>query len=238
MQKPLMIAHRGYSRYEAENTLVSFSAAGAIEQFFGIETDVHVTNDKHFITIHDENVSRVCLNTIDLDVEKNNFDIVKNVRLADVDGTLTRNDLRIPEMIDYFKICKKYNKVAVCELKQLFNETQMQEILNIVDSIGMLEHTIFISFVVEDLFLLRKLAPKQNAQALMCEWKDEYLPLLKQYNLDVDIYHKSLSPKLLDTLHENNIKVNVWTVDEIEDARKYASWGIDYITSNHIYKLD
>ena len=238
MKKPLMIAHRGYSRFEAENTLVSFSAAGAIKQFYGIETDVHVTNDNHFITIHDENVNRVSNNTMDLDVEKNSFAIVSSVKLADVDGSLTRYDLVIPEMIDYFKICKKYNKVAVCELKQLFNEKQMQEILNIVDSVGMLENTIFISFVVEDLFTLRKLAPSQKAQALMCEWKDEYLIPLKQYHLDVDIYHKALTKELLDRLHDNNIKVNVWTVDELEDAKKYASWGIDYITSNWIHELD
>ena len=43
MSKVKMIAHRGYSQFEKENTLVAFSAAGAISEFYGIETDVHRT---------------------------------------------------------------------------------------------------------------------------------------------------------------------------------------------------
>jgi hypothetical protein len=39
-------------------------------------------------------------------VEKSTFKEVSEVILCDVDGNL-RNDLRIPKMIDYFKICKK-----------------------------------------------------------------------------------------------------------------------------------
>ena len=155
MNKTLLIAHRGYSTFEKENTLVAFSAAGAIDSFYGIETDVHVTTDGHYITIHDDTVNRVTNNTVDLNVEKNTFKTIRNIKLADIDGSLTRDDLIIPEMIEYFKVCKKYNKVAVCELKQVFTKEQIQEILNIVDSIGMLDNTIFISFILEDLILLR-----------------------------------------------------------------------------------
>ena len=54
MNKTLLIAHRGYSQFEKENTLVAFSAAGAIDSFYGIETDVQVTTDNHFISIHDD----------------------------------------------------------------------------------------------------------------------------------------------------------------------------------------
>jgi len=37
-----LIAHRGFNRYETENTCAAFVAAGN-RSHFGIETDIHVT---------------------------------------------------------------------------------------------------------------------------------------------------------------------------------------------------
>ncbi|MCI5746012.1 MAG: hypothetical protein MR270_07015 [Erysipelotrichaceae bacterium] len=237
MKKTLMIAHRGFSKMERENTLIAFSVAGATEEFYGIETDIHVTNDNHFIIIHDENTSRVTNNRVNLDVEKNSYDIVKNVVLSDLDGNM-RNDLRIPDMIDYFKICKKYNKVAVCELKQVFSKDQIAEIIKIVDSIDMLNNTIFISFILEDLIMLKEINENIQAQWLLCEYKEEHMETLLKYHLDVDAHYASINKEKIDNLHAHNIKVNIWTVDDINIANKYASWGVDFITSNALKSFE
>ena len=237
MNKTLLIAHRGYSQFEKENTLVAFSAAGAIDSFYGIETDVHVTTDNHFITIHDETVNRVAKDTVDLNVEKNTFKTVRSIKLADVDGSLTREDLIVPEMIEYFKICKKYNKVAVCELKQVFNKEQIQDIINIVDSIDMLDKTIFISFILEDLIILREILPTQQAQWLLCEFKEEHIETLLKYSLDVDAHYNSINQEKIDLCHSQNIKVNIWTVNDQEIANKYAKMGVDFITTNWVKEL-
>ena len=42
--KPLMIAHRGVSGLEKENTMPAFVAAGN-RSYYGIETDIHKTAD-------------------------------------------------------------------------------------------------------------------------------------------------------------------------------------------------
>lgn len=232
-----LIAHRGYSRFEKENTLIAFSCAGSIKEFYGIETDVHVTTDNVYITVHDETLTRVSNNTSTLNVEQSTFKQVSEEVLADIEGNL-RNDLRVPKMIDYFKVCKKYNKVAVCELKQNFNIDQLKEIISIVESVNMLENTIFISFEIENLIKIKQLNPLIKAQFLIGEFKDNLIETLLKYDLDLDIYHKSISKEQVKLCHENNIKVNVWTVDDKEDAIKYATWGIDYITTNHITNLD
>mgnify|MGYP002519022116 CR=1 FL=1 len=237
MEKTKFIAHRGYSGLEKENTLVAFTAAGVTKEFYGIETDVHVTNDNHFIIIHDETTSRVTNNRTNINVEENNFELVRNVLLTDTDNYDSRVDLRIPEMIEYFRICKKYNKVAVCELKQLFTKEQIKEILSIVDSLNMLENTIFISFYLEDLITLREISKTQQAQWLLCEFKEEHLETLLKYSLDVDAHFNSLDKEKIDLCHKNNIKVNIWTVDSQEIADKYASWGVDFITSNIIKEV-
>jgi len=48
-----MIAHRGVSGLERENTNLAFVAAGN-RSYFGVETDIHVTADQNLIVIHDD----------------------------------------------------------------------------------------------------------------------------------------------------------------------------------------
>lgn len=53
-----MIAHRGVSGIECENTAAAFVTAGN-RSYFGIETDVHRTADGQYIIIHDDDTKRV-----------------------------------------------------------------------------------------------------------------------------------------------------------------------------------
>ena len=52
-----MVAHRGVSGLERENTNAAFVAAGN-RSYFGIETDVRPTADGHFVLLHDDNPVR------------------------------------------------------------------------------------------------------------------------------------------------------------------------------------
>ena len=53
-----MVAHRGLSGIELENTCAAFVAAGN-RDYWGIETDVHQTADGKYIIFHDDNTGRV-----------------------------------------------------------------------------------------------------------------------------------------------------------------------------------
>ena len=79
---------------------------------------------------------------------------------------------------------------------------------------------------------LRKIVPGQPAQFLDVKCGEELLAKLIENKLDLDIYHKSVTPELINALHANGLKLNAWTVDDPADGEKYAEWGIDYITSN------
>ena len=81
--KPRMIAHRGLSGIETENTAAAFVAAGQ-HPYFGIETDVHRTVDGKFIIIHDDNTKRVAGD--EMIVEKTTFETLKSEN-EDVDIT-------------------------------------------------------------------------------------------------------------------------------------------------------
>ena len=79
---------------------------------------------------------------------------------------------------------------------------------------------------------IREMLPLQPAQYLTSAIGEELLDTLKQHHLDLDVYYKALTRDFLEACHAAGIRVNVWTVDELEDCRRLADWGVDYITSN------
>ena len=227
-----MIAHRGMSGLEKENTCAAFVAAGN-RTHYGIETDVHKTADGKFIVIHDETPERITNGGNSINVEENNYDLVKDVLLPDVDGSTNRTDLRIPLLEDYIRICKKYEKVCVLELKNAFEEEDIKAIIAEIEALGYLKQVIFISFVFENCVILRKLLPKQEIQWLTSkEITDEVVEKLIQYQLNLDVHHERLSKPLIKNLHKKGIKVNCWTCDQKERAEALVKMGVDFITTN------
>lgn len=223
-----MVAHRGVSGLELENTAAAFVAAGN-RSYWGIETDVHRTADGYFVVIHDDETRRVAL--CDLPVEGSEFEVLRGLAMKDKDGCV-RGDLQIPTLQEYIRICKKYGKISVLELKNRFVPEDVARIVEIVRAEGWLDQTVFISFALENLLDLRKLLPEQPLQYLVGEVKDDLLQTLKANRLDLDIYHPVLTKDLVEQVHEAGGTVNVWTVDQIEDAEKLLDMGVDYITSN------
>ncbi|MBQ8836951.1 MAG: glycerophosphodiester phosphodiesterase, partial [Clostridia bacterium] len=104
-----MIAHRGLSGIERENTCPAFVAAGN-RSYFGIETDVHITKDGKFVIIHDETTERISSGKHSINVEESDYSEVERIVLPDLDSTTDRKDIRIPLLREYIKICKKYEK--------------------------------------------------------------------------------------------------------------------------------
>lgn len=228
-----MIAHRGVSGLETENTCAAFVAAGN-RSYFGIETDVHRTKDGKFIIIHDDNTSRVAVDNYF--VEETSYAQLRKLQLLDTDGTKGRSDLLLPDLEEYIKICKKYEKTAVLELKNQMTPDTVWEIAAAIKGLGYLENTIFISFSLENLIALREKHIKVTAQYLIGKEfiLEKLIAILKENHLDLDAYYSLISEKNLKQFHNEGIKVNVWTVNNQEYAQKLVDMGIDYITSNII----
>lgn len=229
--KPKMIAHRGLSGLEQENTCAAFVAAGN-RSYFGIETDVHVTKDGQYAVIHDDSTLRVA--GVELCVEETELQTLRQLTLKPKPFECPRADLCIPTLEEYITVCKKYGKTAVLELKDPMPPEHVWQIASVICGMDYLEHTIFISFALENLVALREKYPAQPAQYLLSEQPpvDELLAVLQQHDLDLDIYHKSLTKEAVDALHKAGRVVNVWTVDTVEDAQRVMDLGVDYITSN------
>ena len=227
--KTLMVAHRGVSGIEKENTHAAFVAAGN-RSHYGIETDVHRTLDGKYVCFHDDTTGRVAIDN--LVVEESTFDTLRNLLLTDVDGRKGRTDLRIPTLQEYIQICKKYDKVAVLELKNHFPEEDVIRIIEIIQQEGYLSNVIFISFDFENMLTIRRLLPKQRAQYLTVKYSEELVEQLVNERLDLDILHEALTKENIEYMHSRGIAINCWTVDDPARAEELVSWGVDFITSN------
>lgn len=227
-----MVAHRGVSKLELENTAAAFVAAGN-RSYFGVETDVHVTLDGQFVILHDDTVGRVCgfPKGTGLEVEKSMVEEISKVKLKSPYGG-TRADLVIPMLSDYIEICKYYGKVCVLEIKNDFPEDALLRMAEEIKAMDYLDNVIFISFNENNLKVLRREYPEQKLQFLCKELNSEVLAMLDEYNFDLDIYEIGVTKEVVDTVHDHGHVINVWTVDDPERGEELAAWGVDQITTN------
>lgn len=225
-----VIAHRGCSGLECENSTSAFVAAG-MRTYYGIESDVHCTADGQYLIFHDDNTAR--MTDKDFVMEQTDAKTLMSLTLKDKDGTFERRDLVMPTLTDYFKICKRYEKIAVLELKNPIPPQHIAAIVAVARDMGYFEQTVFISFYPENVIALRQMEPTANIQFLSnMELTDEIIGLLEQYKVDLDIEYHKLDAEKIQKLHARGITVNCWTCDDRDAAEQLAAWGIDYITTN------
>ncbi|MBR5632961.1 MAG: hypothetical protein IKW68_03195 [Clostridia bacterium] len=227
-----MVAHRGLSGIERENTKSAFIAA-ANRSYYGIETDVHVNPDGEFIIMHDDSTKRVSGGKYSVNVEKVSYEKLADIILPDLDGSFDRSDIRIPKLSEYIRICKKYGKRSVLELKNPFVKEDVIRLVQEITDLGYIDGVTFISFSFNNCVILRELLPNAAIQWLTGEpISDEDVEKLIRYSLGLDIYYKHLDREKIEMLHAKGIEVNCWTCDDKNAAEQLAEMGVDYITSN------
>ena len=228
-EKVRMIAHRGLSGLERENTMAAFIAAGN-RSYYGIECDIHKTKDGQFVVIHDDNTERI--SPVNKLISETNYSELNDINLYEVGSNTTASHLRIPLLSQYIDVCKKYNKVCFLEFKNLFSYDDIMKVLEIIENKQYTEKTVFISFVLDNLINVRKLNKNSKIQYLVGKLDHNTLMILRKYRFGIDILYSELTKEIVDELHKYHIEVNVWTVDNPIQALMLVSWNVDYITTN------
>ncbi len=243
--KTLMVAHAGLMCMETPNTLAGVIAAGN-HSHWGIEVDVRVSKDGEIVLIHNDNLMDV--SGVDMAVAENTVEELQKVALYDrrhfygmekygvkVTPGLHRSDLRVPTLAEYIRLCKKYEKVSVVELKCAMTPENIAYIIRQFQEQDYLEKAVFISFMWDNLTEVRKQAPGQTVQFLTGEeqiFTDEFLDTVAAAGFDLDIHIFTITKEVVERIHERGILVNVWTCDWPDRAADLVEWGVDFITSN------
>lgn len=221
-QQVKWIAHRGLPSKTIENTLVGFKMASNLP-FFGIETDVHQTVDNVLVLHHDDNLIK--LTGKDIFIDKIDYDTIKDLRLKDTNHA-------IPKLSQYLQICKESNKVAIIELKAPFTVHKINQIIDEVNVYDYLPNTIFISFYVDNLMILRDRYPHIPLQLLTGKLTPILFQIGISYHLDFSIYHKNVTKQLVDQIHDHQRLISTWTVNSLEDVIRLVDIGVDFITTD------
>jgi glycerophosphoryl diester phosphodiesterase len=224
---PLVIAHRGASAYEPENTLRAFDLA--IRQGAQmIELDLHVTCDNHVVVIHDPTLDhttnlRGCIDRLSL-AEIKRADAGKGERVPTLDETL---DLTLGKVGLYLEI--KDRRAALPTLR-IIRARQCQS------------QVMLASFDIE---LMRRLGEEVRDIELglilgnatfnpMVRWREAFpwlaLRRVKHHVLcmQVELCYGYLASRA----KANGKKLYVWTADRENQFARMISIGVDGIVTN------
>ena len=236
------IAHRGLSAWAPENTEVSFRRAAETD-CFGIECDVWKTLDGRYVISHDNSLKRMC------GVHKNITDCVfEELSKIHVTGGNLVEEMptqTICTLQRYLSIVTKVEKTAVIELKEEFENRELQEIIDIVRAYDMFDHTIFISGLAKTILRLRHdlCFPKERLQYVHgARPRDSYVPVnddlinkLSGHGIGIDSRFTLIREEHVDRLHDEGLTVNVWTVNSKKDYKHVTEeLGVDIITMNDV----
>ncbi|MFZ0219984.1 MAG: glycerophosphodiester phosphodiesterase [Candidatus Aquirickettsiella sp.] len=238
--KPLVIAHRGGAGLWPENTLFALQEAAKIGVDLS-EIDIHMTRDGVLVAIHDESVDRTT----------NAKGLVQDLTFAELKkldaGYRWTNDegrtfpfrgqgIKIPSLNEIFAAFPK--QVISIEIKQ--NDPPIIAALRqLINYHNKTKHVLVSAFNSRTMKVVRRLCPAiatAGTQAEMDRFsKLSKLFLTRAFLLSataLEVPCKMVTAHFIKAAHKKNIRVDVWTVNEIEEMERLLALEVDGILTD------
>jgi glycerophosphoryl diester phosphodiesterase len=213
----LRIGHRGAPAYEPENTLRSFGKAMELGAN-AVELDIRKTRDGRIVVIHDAEVDRTT----------NSRGSVRCLTLDEVKRLTAGKGEKIPTLEEALDFLDRKVRILV-ELKELGLEGNT---LSLIREKGLEENVIIVSFHEEALRRMRELSEKVETGLIYVRHENPIETALRLKANYLIPFYKHARATDVEKAHERGLKVIVWTINEREEAVKYAEWGVDGVASD------
>ncbi len=222
----LIIGHRGANKSEPENTLRSFRKAIELQADY-IELDVQVSKDGEIVVIHGYEISE--LTGYNGYVEKMTLDELKQLDFGEGE--------KIPTLQEVIDLAQGEIGLQI-EIKV---EEIGKKIIEMLREANLIESTIISSFIHNELLKIKKVEPDIKLGALLSERISDSRDLtkitkrvIKKNFFAVHPHFAGVNKELVDFAHTNNLKVNVWTINERADMERLIKLGVDGIITDDI----
>ena len=227
---PVTISHSGLNYVAPINTIPSFELA-AESGYKYIEMDLKTTFDNKWVVFHDDSVDDITDGTGLL--SSKTLIEVKNLNI-DI-SPVNYPDTKIPTLEEALDFCKKFNCTPVIEVKTYNNDTNLNDLLSIITSKGMLKECIIMAFGSTVLTKIRAINKDVKLCVLTSTATQADIDYVKSISSDyVTINKSAITKEFCDLAHQNEIKVGAWTTDSEDEIVSLLEKGVDIITTNSI----
>lgn len=207
-----IIAHRGLSAFFRENTLTAFKAAFAIG-VNACETDIQLTKDGFLILNHDYFFKNKKIKNLTLKEAKEKG-LCSLEELLAILTPRTKLNIEIKNDNNIYPGIEE--KLAACLKKHKLDKSS-----NLLIS----------SFYLPSLKKIKKLLPELKIGVLTKDFNLKKIKELVPYS--VNMSYKRITRNIIKTCHAQNIKVLIYTVNDLKLFNKLKKDGVDAVFSDN-----
>lgn len=232
--KPVFVGHRGCT-FGVENTAEAYRYAVSHFGYAGLECDVKVTSDGHYIISHDDKTDRVGGH---LDVNSSTLEELRSEQYIQTRRGLTFAG-HICTLEEYLAICKELQVFPIVELKWAngINNNDMSAFAGLyalLEKFELLDSAIILTSMRGSLEYILKVYPRLHLQYLMMEMTDEKIDWCIRNRVVPSCAHTGIIAGQVERCHEAGLQVASWTIDKQEDYDRVAAMRVDFVTTNSL----
>ncbi|MCR5416868.1 MAG: hypothetical protein K6E79_08735 [Pseudobutyrivibrio sp.] len=223
-----IVAHRGYSSAYPENTLSAFAGAYACGANT-VEFDVRKSKDNELVIFHDDTLEKINGET------KSVADYSYSQLYELDDGKWFSKEFakeRIPTLDDTLSLLQSSGMRMFVELKDIGDDPDFaREVYEKVESYGLLDKAIFLSFKYDYLQQIKEINPDQPIMVLASFGKST---LPTKYPADYyGINMKTLTPRTIKAIHDAGSRVYCYTPETRGQILALQRMGVDGIITDY-----
>ncbi len=233
-----IIAHRGYSARAPENTLVALERAWEAGAD-AVEFDVHTAACGTPVLLHDAMLSRTT-NGVG-PVRRRTF---AQLQALDAGGWFdaTFAGERVPSLEEALAAAASRSGRVYAEVKGFRELEDVDRMVGLARDAGMLERTVFIAMNWTLLDRMRSTEPSVRVGYIVDEVEQAAEGIRRAAGdpgalLDFKAALLLADPRLAERARAEGIPLAVWTVDDVDEARRLVAMGVTGVTTNEVETL-
>ena len=229
-----IFAHRGFSGYYPENTMLAFQKVAEETVADGIELDIQLTKDGEIVIMHDEMLDRTTNGSGWL--KDHTLEELKMLSVGvNVKGFFPRQT--IPTLREYFTWLKTTKLITNIELKTSYFEYEgiEEKLIAMVKEFGLEDQIWYSSFNHYTVARIKKLMPEAKCGLLTDTWLmniGEYAASQGAASVNARTYFCAKEGVAAD-LHAHNIALQAWTPNDAEMRQELVDAGVDVLITNY-----